>query len=386
MSHMPDRLQQIRNQFPILQTQTYLISHSLGAMPRKAIDYWQRFSRLWQEKGIAAWQEEWWALPVTVGNKIARIIGAPEGSVTMHQNVTLAEAVVLSCFNFRGPRRKIVFSSMNFPSVMYLYHAQRELGAEIVEVPAEPDGIRVSVEKLLDAIDERTLLVPISHVLFKSSYVQNVAAIVEKAERVGAWVVADIYQSAGVMPVNVAQWGVHFAVGGSVKWLCGGPGAGFLYVRPDLQESLRPKLTGWMAHENPFAFEPGAIRYADNAFRWLNGTPHVPALYSAQAGYDFILDVGIETIRDANLRLSEFIIEQAKARGWPVRCPENPEERGGTVILDLPRGEHVVERLMQRNIQVDYRSGAGIRIGPHVYNTQEDCEVLIAEIETILNA
>ncbi len=385
MNHASDPLRHVRDQFHILQTKIYLISHSLGAMPRKAQDYWHRFAQLWQEDGIEAWEKEWWALPVSVGNKIARIIGAPEGSVTMHQNVTLAEAVVLSCFNFRGPRRKIVFSALNFPSVMYLYHAQRELGAEIVEVPAASDGIRVSLQKLLDAIDERTLLVPISHVLFKSSYVQDVAAIVEKAERVGAWVVADIYQSVGVMPVDVTKWGVHFAVGGSVKWLCGGPGAGFLYVRPDLQETLRPKLTGWMAHVQPFAFEPGPIRYASDAFRWLNGTPHVPNLYAAQAGYDFVLDIGIETIRKTNVQLSQFLIEKAKEHGWTVRCPENPDERGGAVIIDVPDGERVVRELYRRQFQVDYRPGAGIRIGAHVYNTRDECEALVEAIHDILN-
>ena len=373
-----------RASFPALQNTVYLISHSLGAMPEQTRSYMNRFLQRWAEEGIRAWELEWWDLPIQVGNKLAALIGAPPGSVSTHQNVTLAEAVILSCFRFDEPRRKIVFSELNFPSVMYLYYAHQELGAEINVVPADADGIGVDIERLLDAIDERTLLVPVSHVLFKSGFVQDIAAIVEKAERVGAYVVADLYQSAGVMPIDVTRWGVHFAVGGSVKWLCGGPGVAYLYVRPDLLPQLCPRLTGWMAHEAPFAFEPGPIRYAQTAFRMLNGTPHVPALYAAQAGYDLISEIGPAAIREWNLKLSEYVIEQARFYGWRLNCPAAPEQRGGTVILDLPDAEQVVRELDRRRIQVDYRPGAGIRIGPHFYNTLEDCEVFIENIRDIL--
>ncbi len=379
-----DRMLAYRDEFPILQQKTYLISHSLGAMPRRADAYLQRFAELWREHGISAWEMEWWELPVKVGDKIGEIIHAPQGTVSMHQNVSLAEAVILSCFEFDGPRRKIVFSELNFPSVMYLYHEQHRVGAEIEMVPAEPDGIRVSLQRLLDAIDERTLLVPISHVLFKSSYVQDVAAVVEKAERVGAYVVADIYQSVGVLPIDVQKWDVHSAMGGSVKWLCGGPGAGFLYVRPDLLPKLRPKLTGWMADAEPFAFRPGPIRYTDSAFRFLNGTPHVPSLYAAQAGYDIIREVGVAAIRQRNVQLAQFLVEAAQENGWPLRCPADPQERGGSVVIDVPDGERVVQELYRRGFQVDYRPGAGIRIGPHFYNTLDECRSLIAAIREIV--
>src|SRR5919201_271493 len=178
----------------------------------------------------------------------ARLIGAPPGTVSMHQNVTLAEAVVVSCFGFRGDRRRIVYEQGNFPSVRYLYQAQARNGAEIVVAPDDAG--------VVEAIDERTLLVPVTHVLFKTGRIQNVEAIVERAHEHGALVVLDAYQSVGTVPLDVTALDVDFAVGGSVKWLCGGPGAGWLYVRPELVESLEPALTGWQAHARPFAFEP----------------------------------------------------------------------------------------------------------------------------------
>ena len=247
-----------RAEFPILGNTTYLISNSLGAMPRGAADALGRYTKAWAERGVRAWEEGWWEMPVAVGDRVAGLIGAPKGSVTMHQNVTLAEAVVLSCFEPGARRDKVVFEDGNFHSVQYLYAAQP--GLVVTPVP---------VERLVDAIDERTLLVPVSHVLYKNAYVQDVPAIVEKAHRVGARVVLDVYHAAGVLPLDVTALGVDFAVGGCLKWLCGGPGNAFLYVRPDLAH-LAPRLTGWMGHAAPFAFEPPPIRRAEGPFRFLN--------------------------------------------------------------------------------------------------------------------
>jgi len=232
-------LRDYRSEFPILEHTTYLINHSLGAMPadaeRRVLDY----AQTWKTRGIRAWAEGWWDLPLTVGDQIGRIVGAPPATTTMHQNVTIAEALILSCFRFDGQRRRIVYEEGNFPSVRYLYQAQAERGAEIVVVP---EG-----DSLVDAIDERTLLVPISHVLFKNAEIQDVEPIVRRAHEVGAHVVLDCYQSAGVVPFDVTELGVDFATGGSVKWLCGGPGAGWLYVRPDLAERLEPSLSAGRA-------------------------------------------------------------------------------------------------------------------------------------------
>jgi kynureninase len=268
---------------------------------------------------------------------------------------------------------------------MYVYEAHRTLGARVVTVESD-DGIRVPLERMLAAIDEETLLVPISHVLFKSGFVQDVAAITRRAHEVGALVVADLYQSAGTVPVDVTAWDVDFATGGSVKWLCGGPGAGYLYVAPRLRASLRPRLTGWMAHARPFGFEPGEIDYADGAARFLHGTPSVPALYAARAGYEIVAEIGVDRIRAKSLRQVELVVQRALALGLQVKGPARAEERGGMAILDVPDAQTVARELVRRGILIDYRPGAGIRISPHFYTSDEELVSALDEIRRIRDA
>jgi kynureninase len=377
-----DELLAWRGEFPILETSNYMISNSLGAMPRGVWRELATFADQWAARGVRAWHEGWWEMPVTVGNLLCDILGAPHGSITMHQNVSIAEAVVLSCFEFSGRRNKVVYTDMNFPSVMYVFEAQKKRGARIHVVKSD-DGVTVDTQKLLDAIDETTLLVPISHVLFRSAFIQDAAAVVEKAHRVGAQVILDVYQSAGCVPVDLTKLGVDFAVGGSVKWLCGGPGAGYLYVRPDLVKGLEPSLTGWQAHQRPFEFEIGPIRYANDQFRFLNGTPHVPSLFSARSGYQIIREIGVDRIRAKSVRLVELILDEAKAAGLRVTCPANPAVRGGTVAIDVPEGERVCAELLRREIIVDYRPKAGIRVSPHFYSTEDECRAVVAAIVEI---
>jgi kynureninase len=370
--------------FPILERTTYLVSHSLGAMPRAAEDALAAYARAWATRGVRAWAEGWWDMPRTVGDTLAPLIGAPPGSVVMHPNVSVCQSVVLSCFDLSGPRNGIVYEELNFPSVMYVYEAHRALGARIVTVKSD-DGMTVPRERFLEAIDETTLLVPLSHVLFKSGAVQDVAAIVRRAHEVGALVVADLYQSAGTVPVDVTAWDVDFATGGSVKWLCGGPGAGYLYVAPRLQAALRPRVTGWRAHRRPFAFEPGPIDYAEGAERYLHGTPAVPSLYTAAAGYEVVASLGMEAIRRKSLRQTALLLELARAHGLVPRTPDAPERRGGMAILDVPHGEAVTRELLRREVIVDHRPGAGIRISPHFYNTDDEVRQVVEEIRAILD-
>jgi len=374
-----------RREFPILDHTTYLVSHSLGAMPRAAERRLKEYTDTWASRGVRAWAEGWWRMPVTVGDMVGRIIGAPPGSVVMHQNVSVCQALILSCFEFSGRRNKIVYEDLNFPSVMYVYEAHRALGAEIVMVPSD-DGITVSLDRFLAAIDERTLLVPLSHVIFKSAFIQDVGAIVRRAHEVGAMVMADLYQSAGTVPVDVAAWDVDFATGGSVKWLCGGPGAGYLYVAPRLRARLAPRLTGWMAHRAPFAFEAGAIEYADDATRFLHGTPAVPALYAAQAGYDIVAAAGVEAIRAKSVRQVQLLVDLARERGFRPHAPEQPERRGGMVILDVPHGQAVTRELLRREVIVDFRPGAGIRFSPHFYTTDDEIRRALDETRHILDS
>src|SRR5215203_1536528 len=303
-----------RDRFPILADTTYLINHSLGAMPADAARRLQRYADEWATRGARAWGEGWWQTPVTVGDQIGRIVGAPPGSTVMHQNVTVAEAVVLSCFDFAPPRNRIVFEAGLFPSVRYVQQAAARFGAEVV--------VCEDAEAVIEAIDDRTLLVPVSHVLYKTGEIQRIEEVAARAHEAGAYVCLDAYQSAGVVPLDVTALGVSFAVGGSVKWLCGGPGAGWLYVRPDLVERLEPSLTGWQAHARPFGFEP-EMEYAQGAARFLTGTPNVSALYAATAGYDLIEEVGVERIRARSVEQTALLVEQFDDAGFDLTGPRD---------------------------------------------------------------
>lgn len=376
---MDDALLAWRKEFPALEKNVYLISHSLGAMPRRARERLNEYADLWSTRGIRAWAEGWWDMPVRVGDMVGKIIGAGPGEVTMHQNVSICQSIVTSCFDWTGKRHKIVSESLNFPSNFYVDYRLESLGARIVSVGSE-DGITVPIDHLLAAIDDQTLLVSVSHIIYKSSFIQDLQAVIHCAHERGAMVVADLYQSAGTVPVDVRELGVDFAVGGSVKWLCGGPGAGYLYVRRDLWPRMEPRVTGWMSHRRPFAFEGGPVEFADDAFRFLNGTPNIPGLYAAMSGYEIIAEIGVEAIREKSIRQTEILIELAREAGFSVNCPLNAHERGGTVTLDVPNGYQVTEELLRRDFLVDYRPGAGIRIAPHFYTKDEELELVIREI------
>ena len=369
-------LVEYRSEFPILESTTYLINHSLGAMPRGAADRLAEFARMWAERGIRAWAEGWWETPLRVGDQIGRIIGAPSGSTVMHQNVAVAEAIVLSCFRPVDPgRNRVVYERANFPSVRYLYQAERDLEVVVCE----------DEQEIVERIDERTLLVPITHVLFRSGEIQDVEPIIRRAHEVGAHVVLDCYQSAGIVPLDVTALGVDFAVGGSVKWLCGGPGNGWLYVRPDLAERLEPTSIGWQAHERPFAFEE-ELTYAAGAARFLTGTPNVPAHYAATAGYDLVEEIGVPRIRENSLRQTELLIRLADDAGFEVVSPRDASRRGGTVTIRVPDFEAVHAVLEERGVLCDFRPDAGIRLGPHYYSTDGEIRFAIEQIADILES
>jgi kynureninase len=365
-----------RSEFPILEHTTYLASHTLGPMPRRAPERLQEFARMWAERGIRAWSEGWWRTPMEVGDQIGRIVGAPAGSTVMQQNVAIAEAIALSCFRpFAAPRNRVVYERGNFPSVRYLYQAQPDLEVVVCEDDAE----------IVEQIDERTLLVPISHVLFKDSLIQDVEPIVRRAHEVGAHVIVDCYQSAGIVPVDVAALDVDFAVGGSVKWLCGGPANGWLYVRPDLAERLEPTYVGWQAHERPFAFEE-ELEYTTGAARFLTGTPNPAAHMAGTAGYDLIEEIGVDRIRENSLRQTALLIDLADAAGFEVHSARDPARRGGAVIVNVPESAAVYAELEARGILGDYRPGAGIRLGPHFFSTDDEIRFAIAQTAEILDS
>jgi kynureninase len=399
-----DDLERWRGEFPILSRSVYMISNSLGAMPRQTARHLAEYAETWATRGVRGWEDRWWEMPVEIGNRIARIVGAAAGSVSMHENVTTAQMVALSCVRPSGARKRIVCSAMDFPSMIYLYRAQQEAGFELRVVPAEND-LTVSTERMLDAIDDSTAMVAFSHVLFRTSYIMDADAIVRRAREAGAISLLDTYQSAGIIPVDVESLGVDFAVGGCLKWLCGGPGNAFLYTRPDLLKRATPSFTGWLSRQHPFDFDLGSDldslvfdgsstdvtetresrsdpRRAD-AMRMMNGTPSIPSYYAALAGLDIIDTVGVDRIRDASRAMTGRLLALVDRYGFASAASRDPERLAGTVAVDVPDALLVSRTLKARDFIVDYRPPVGIRISPHFYNTMDEIERVMAEIATI---
>ncbi len=375
LEHDPERW---RAQFPIVEDTTYLVNHSLGAMPARARDKMADFLDQWATRGVRAWGEGWWDIPVTAGNVLAKIMNAPAESVVMHQNVSVIQASLASTFDFTGRRNKVVYTDQNFPTVMYVWEAFKKYGARIETVPS--DGVNVDTARLLEAIDEETLVVPISHVTYKSNFLQDAAAICARAKEVGAKVVLDTYQSLGTVPVDVTALGVDFVCGGSVKWLCGGPGAGYLYVRPDLLPTLETMMTGWAGHAAPFAFEPGPQRYAAGIRRMLHGSPSVAAFTCATAGYEILLECGVENVRRWSQSLTTRLRSGLLEQGFHIHGPTDPARRGGTITVGLAADENgpaFVKALESRGILVDHRPGAGIRVSPHLYTLEDEMDEFV---------
>jgi kynureninase len=363
-----------RPRFPILANTTYLVTHSLGAMPLAVHDKLRAYAEQWQTRGVRSWAEGWWDAPVTVGNLLGRIMNAPQETVTMHQNVSIVESIVASCLDYSGKRNKVVYTDQNFPTNMYVWEAWKRYGARIHVVKSR-DGRTVPTEDLLAALDDETLIAPLSHVFFRSSFRQDAEAICARAKAVGALVLLDTYQSLGIVPLDVQKLGVDMVCGGSVKWLLGGPGAGYLYVRPDLLPKLQPKITGWAGHAAPFAFELGEQRFASDARRMLNGSPAVPALLAATAGYETILEVGVERIHQHSVLLTEWLRQDLLSRGFDVTSPPDPQRRGGSLTVKLGADEHgpaFVAALEQRGVLVDHRPDAGLRVSPHFYTKLDE--------------
>jgi kynureninase len=444
-----EELAALRAEFPILEGTTYLISGSLGAMPRAVADELAAFADTWARRGVRAWSEGWWESSVETADLLAPLLGVGPGEVAMHQNASVAAAVFLSALDYPAARPKLVTLALDFPTLHYVLDGERRKGAEIVWLGAEaapgpgsgtarptaPDaaapsgsGLRTSgqrrdrqaegsghpaaaaggedealrgasrvfaagasttttppgiaLDQLLAAIDERTRLVAVSHALFRSSYLLDAAAVARRCREVGALLLLDAYQTAGIVPLELEAWGVDAAVGGSVKWLCGGPGNGYLWVRPELARTLRPTVTGWQADREPFAFRPGAIEPAEGAWRWLTGTPNVPAHVAARPGYRIVAGLGAERIRARSVALTGRLLSALEALpaelGFRVRSPRESRLRAGMVTVAHPAAETLCRGLLAQEVVVDYRPGAGIRLGPHVYTSEEECDRAVA--------
>ncbi|MGQ0721809.1 MAG: aminotransferase class V-fold PLP-dependent enzyme [Candidatus Eiseniibacteriota bacterium] len=378
-----DPLLRLRPEFPSLENCCWLVTHSLGAMPRGAEADLAEYAREWREDGVTAWDRTWWRLPCAAGDELAPLLGAPPGTVVFQPSATFAGAIFLSTQSFAPPRDTLVTTALDFPSLLYLYRGMRERGVRVVEVPSD-DGIAIDTERLLAAIDERTRVVALSPVRVRSGFVQDAARVARRAREVGACVVLDLYQSAGCLPIELERLGVDAAFGGCLKWLCGGPGNAFLYVRRDRIEQLRPSLTGWPAHEEPFAFDAGEFRPAQGIERFLCGTPGVSSIRAALAGVRVLKAAGLDEIRAKSLRLTARILERADAEGWRLNTPRDPALRGGTAVIDPPDSGRIAAELIRRGVLVDHRPGAGIRVGPHFYNTEGEVDHALDEIARLV--
>ncbi len=380
-----DPLLAFRDRFPICARTNYLINNSLGAMPAAARQRVAEFLDAWDTRGVRAWGDGWWSLQEKVADRIAAVLGVPNGTVSMHQNVAVALEMILSCFRFDGARHRIVYADRNFPSDQYIYEARQRLGARLVRVPAASDGISTDAQRIADAIDDETLLVAIDHVMFRSAAIVDVEPIVQKARKHGAFVVLDVFHSVGTLPLRLRELGVHAAVGGALKWLCGGPGNCFLYVDPDVARSLQPAFTGWAAHKQPFLFSPAGQDYRDDGGRFATGTPNVPALHSGMEGIATVAEAGLPAIRARSQKLTTLLIAEAQRAGLGVKSPLDAQKRGGHVALDVPHGYAVCQALAAREIVVDFRPDAGLRVAPHFFNTEDEVRAAVKAVRDILD-
>jgi kynureninase len=381
----PQIINRRRAEFPTLASGIHLLSHSLGPMPRNARAGMQQYCDLWEHHTSEdAWATSWWELSEQIGDRLARILGGRPGSVQVQPNASVALSTVASCFEFNATaRNKIVTTALDFPSMGYIWEAQQRLGARVHVVPSD-DGISVPLQRILEALDDTTCLVALSHVSYRSSYRVDARAVVEHAHARDALVLLDVYQSAGAVELAAADWNVDFLIGGTIKWLCGGPACGYLYVRPELQAALKPRLTGWIAHAEPFAFAHTGMRYATGARRFAQGTPGIPGLHSCLAGLQIIEEVGVPLIAAESRRRTAQMTEFIQAQGWPLRSPVNVDERGGTVMLGVADGPEMVARLATHRVFVDCRPGVGLRLSPHFFNTDEEIEEALAVLAAVL--
>ena len=385
-SHDESALLATRSEFPTLTKGVHLISHSLGAMPRQARAYATQFLDEWEGESINAWHE-WLPAVRSLSDVIARVLGVDAGTIAMLPNVSTVQGIVASCFTFDAKngfegRNKVVYDDLNFSTVHYVWQEQVRRGADLHLVKSR-DGIHAPLEDLLEAIDERTLIVPISHVLFRSSAMYDAKRVIDRAHEKGALVLLDCYQSAGTVPLRLKEWDVDMACGGSVKWACGGPGAAYLYVRPDVLPKLRPMSTGWFSHAEPFAFDMGPMRYASDTWRMIGGTMPMPAMYTARAGWEMLDRLGVDAVRAKSLRQTRLLRAEVESRGFTLNTPLADDARGGTICFDFPGAEAVSRELSHRKYFHDYRPRCGLRVSPHYYTTDAEIEAFLAELDAV---
>ncbi len=370
-----------RDEFPILANSTYLVSHSMGAAPLAAKSALARYWEQWAAEGPEAW-ETWLPQIGEIADGIGQIVGAPSGSVFLGPNVSVLQAALATCIDFKGERNEVVHESLQFPSLTYVWREWERYGAA-VRVVSSDDGRAIPTERIVESITEKTAIAVLSHAYYVSGAVADVRTIQAHCRQVGALLCVDAYQTTGVYPYDVTEWDLDLVTGGSHKWLCGGPGCGWMYVKPSLLQRFRPAVTGWMAHARPFSFEAAPIELAASMYRWGNGTPTIPGYAVAKPGHDLIRAVGVARIREHNVRLTSRIAAMALERGLRVNTPLEPQRRTGWIGIDFDGADRIWRELIARRVFLDYRPGCGIRVSPHFYTTDDEIDAFFTALDRL---
>lgn len=371
----------LRERFADLDSCTYLVSHSMGAAPLAARDALTAYWSEWSADGPEAW-ERWLPRIAQIADGIGAIVGAPAGSTFLGPNVSVLQAAIATCLDFTGARNEVVYEELQFPSLTYVWKEWERYGAR-VRVVGSDDKRTIPTERICAAITEQTAIAVLSHAYYVSGAVSDVRAIQAHCRSVGALLCVDAYQTTGIYPYDVTEWDLDMVTGGSHKWLCGGPGCGFLYLKPTLLEQFRPAVTGWMAHAAPFNFEDAPMRYAASMYRFGTGTPTIPGYIAAKPGHDLIREIGVARIREHNVRLTTLIADMAIERGLSVNTPLEPQQRNGWIGIDFENSERAYKALAAQRIFVDYRPGCGIRCSPHFYTKDEEITRFFTALDTL---
>ncbi len=355
-----------RREFPITEQLVYLNNCSLTPLPRSGRERIERFAREWTELGGRAWYDHWIGEYEALRDGIAGVLGATREEVAIEPNVSAGLVGIASTLDY-ATRPKVVVADLDFPTDGHAFHAVADRGAR-VEFVRSPDRVRVPLELFERAVDERTSAVCTGHVYFTTGWIQDVRALAEICHRKGALLVVDAYQSIGAFPFDVHASGIDYLVGGTLKWLMGGPGIAFLYARREIAERARPSAVGWWGVMDPFAFDVEHLAYGAGARRFEYGTPAVAAIYAARAGLELLAAVGVATVRERHMLLSQRLVDGAITQGWTVRCPRGAAERTAIVTLEHPEPQRVVDALRAQGVICDSRPGL-VRLSPHYFNT-----------------
>jgi kynureninase len=370
-----------RDEFSILQKKTYLNSCSLGALSTRSMNNVARFLETWNEWGAHAWYEIWMNEVMQARKKFATLIGAQLHEVAIAPNVSTALSVISSSLDYTT-RNKVVLSDMDFPTLAYQWLVKERLGVECHFVKS-PDRISVPPDLFTELVDSQTALIATSRVCYTSGYIQDIRAVADIAHKHGAYLLVDDYQGTGQIPLNVTALDVDFVVTGTLKWLMGGPGLAFVYIREGLLSTLQPTIAGWFGHRDQFDFVLDSFDFRQDASRVEMGTPAMASVYAANGGLDIVLEASVESICERSRYLTNDLIARAREHGWTVRAPQEPEMRSSIVIVELEEPQEIVKALLARDIVTDSRPGL-LRISPYFYNTIEENAIVIDALAEIL--